>query len=538
MDALRITLFTYIAIMLASSRVLAQTPVEIPDPAFREIIRQAIFKPTGIITTSDLDNRQFTSLSAVGAGIHDIRGIEHCKHLRTLVLSDNVIDDITPLLDLTKLHTLNLSGNDITLLGALAGMEDLHVLDLSDNLIPSVLPLQDLTNLRKLFLGSNQIADLAPIAGLSELWSLDLSANAFTDLSPLIAMDKLAILNISDNAIDSLNPITGLPSLVSLRVAGTSLIDTAPFASMPSLVVADLDRNPLADLTGLENSSELFWLGLNGTGLAPSAVNALLNPVSLDVLSLSSNDITEVTDLIGFGDLESIVLKDNPLTDDALCIQIPQIFAGGADVVTDFPNTDDDYAVDQCDNCPFTRNNAQSDDDGDSVGDACDACPGFDDSIDVNGDGIPDDCEPEPREWFEFAGRDPLRYASDTFRVILAGSSLTLQGPTNGIDYHWTRDGIRLSQNANVRGVYTPTLTINSVSVDNSGVYELEYTELPPEAFNGDGLEEIPEEEYILPIAVLVLPADALPVAPPPSLVPLLAAFGLLGAVSLRRRLA
>ncbi len=72
---------------------------------------------------------------------------------------------------------------------------------------------------------------------------------------------------------------------------------------------------------------------------------------------------------------------------------------GVGDVCDQCPGYDDnldadgDAAPDDCDNCPDDSNPYQEDSDGDSVGDSCDVCPGYDDNLDADSDGVPDGCD-------------------------------------------------------------------------------------------------------------------------------------------------
>jgi len=58
--------------------------------------------------------------------------------------------------------------------------------------------------------------------------------------------------------------------------------------------------------------------------------------------------------------------------------------------VTITNDSDGDGIYDPCDNCIDFPNSDQKDSDCDTVGDVCDVCPNGDDSVDNNGDGLPD----------------------------------------------------------------------------------------------------------------------------------------------------
>ena len=58
---------------------------------------------------------------------------------------------------------------------------------------------------------------------------------------------------------------------------------------------------------------------------------------------------------------------------------------------------DEDGWEDDTDNCPFVKNKAQTDGDGDKIGDACDLCKNTPDvdQLDTDGDGLGDKCDPD-----------------------------------------------------------------------------------------------------------------------------------------------
>ena len=111
-------------------------------------VRQALSLPAG----ADIPKAQLatlTELSVPGAGIANLTGLEHATQLEVLDLSDNQIDDLSPLTGLINLTELDLSDNEITDVSPLTGLTRLRNLHLNNNLIKdsNMIPLGDLINL-------------------------------------------------------------------------------------------------------------------------------------------------------------------------------------------------------------------------------------------------------------------------------------------------------------------------------------------------------------------------------------------------------
>ena len=99
------------------------------------------------------------------------------KQLTVLNLGGNRITDVSALAGLTQLERLDLAGNQITDVGALAGLTQLTVLNLSGNRITDVGALAGLTQLTELNLNATEITDASALAGLTRLTSLSLWFN-------------------------------------------------------------------------------------------------------------------------------------------------------------------------------------------------------------------------------------------------------------------------------------------------------------------------------------------------------------------------
>lgn len=90
---------------------ISNKTVDIPDQSLQQVIRNALNKPTGNITSDDM--LKLIELDAGSKNISDLRGLEFAKNLTNLNLSSNKIKNIASLSNLTKLKVLYLDGNQI-----------------------------------------------------------------------------------------------------------------------------------------------------------------------------------------------------------------------------------------------------------------------------------------------------------------------------------------------------------------------------------------------------------------------------------------
>jgi hypothetical protein len=117
----------------------------------------------------DIDEFELAS-----SDINDLEGIEFCKHVKTLDLSENHIYDITPLFGLSLLEELNLSDNEITDIDVLNNLGNLRVIHLANNNIDDISPIRDLpfleyVNLRGTNVSEKQIDDLKELGVTVEI---------------------------------------------------------------------------------------------------------------------------------------------------------------------------------------------------------------------------------------------------------------------------------------------------------------------------------------------------------------------------------
>ena len=150
-----------------------------------------------------------------------LTGLEYCKGLTSLTVTDSRVKNLSFLSGLTSLTSLKLSGNEIEDLSGLPN--SLQTLDLSDNA---------------------SLADLSKLSGLSKLKTLDVSNTKVRDL-------------------------TGLPTgLTSLKASGNNIEDMSKISGLTSLETLDLSNNLISVLTDLSGFSKLENLNLQGNSFS------------------------------------------------------------------------------------------------------------------------------------------------------------------------------------------------------------------------------------------------------------------------------
>ena len=189
------------------------------------------------------------ALSASGASIENLSGLQWAANLRALHLDNNGISDLTPLQSLWSLANLSLSGNLITNLSPLAGLTNLTYLNVGHNPITNYDALAGLTNLNALFCAGDSFTNLAPVATLSQLVELDLSGNKITDISPLANLTNLAYLNLAQNRLRNIDLLTNLLALyfADLRLNLLDVTNSLAFQALTNrgvLVFGSPQRGP------------------------------------------------------------------------------------------------------------------------------------------------------------------------------------------------------------------------------------------------------------------------------------------------------
>jgi len=277
--------------LLALASFVASAPsqqVSIPDPGLNAAIREALQKPSGLLTEQDL--LRLTNLNACCRNVSSVEGLQAARSLIGLDLDSNSLTNFALPGALTNLETLNLFNNHLTNFVLPSGVPKLTQLDLGFNSLAQCLLPDGLTNLDTLFLEGNRLTNFALPAGLSALTKLDLAANALTSFTLRADMTNLITLLIFANQLTNLTLPASLKRLGNLNL--------------------NLNLLPRLDLPA----------GLTNLGRLDACCNQLTNltfppdMTSLGILDLRDNQLSNLTLPPGLTKLTSLFIDGNPLT--------------------------------------------------------------------------------------------------------------------------------------------------------------------------------------------------------------------------------
>lgn len=229
------------------------TPVTFADDKLEAAVRTALDQPTGTILAEVL--AQLTTLTANGAGIASLEGLEQATGLVTLSMATNAIADVRPLAGLRNLQQLNLAANAIVDVSPLENLSALRILSLDDNAIENAEPLAQLTGLQSLSLAGNFLPRFDGVSDLTNLRGLNLAGTRFAGVAQLENLTLLLSLDLSANGPMDLRPLSNLTALRTLALAGNDLENIAPIQALEDLSALDLSNNRITDITPLVNNA-------------------------------------------------------------------------------------------------------------------------------------------------------------------------------------------------------------------------------------------------------------------------------------------
>ena len=293
-------------------RVNDLVEIEIPDTNLRAAIQKA-FNITNGRTPTENEMLTLTSLTATRSDISTLSGLQFAENLETLSIWVNDISDgeLQYVSELENLKTLLLGDNNITDISELAELTKLEKLGLANNSIEAI-PVsnagnsifENFTNLTSLRLDGNQISDISSLSVLTGLTHLYLSGNPIEDFSALAGMTVLTDFDLTwvsdENLASAIRTKLGL--------AKDTVLTPERLAELTSL---NAIQSKITSLEGLEYATNLEKLIIWGNNITSDQMTYLSGLTALKRLNLGDNEISDFSDLLNLTSLEMLGLAGN-----------------------------------------------------------------------------------------------------------------------------------------------------------------------------------------------------------------------------------
>ena len=215
------------------------------------------------------DGNRFNELYHLNLGdnaITSLSGMERLTTLNVLLVQRNNISDLSPLSDLTRIHTLNISWNPgITSIEPLAqGMREALVnLDMA-GLAVDLIPVGGMENLDHLRIGDDwnghRISlDLAPLSGLTHLKYLHIFGAKLDNVEAISSMSGLICIDLPNCGLTSakLTALNGHPLTTEIILERNFLrtLDGLDLSTLPELKEINLGGNTIRDFSMFDGTA-------------------------------------------------------------------------------------------------------------------------------------------------------------------------------------------------------------------------------------------------------------------------------------------
>jgi len=234
------------------------------------------------------------ALRLTSTGISDLSILSQQRHITELTLIDNrELDSFNTLQEMT-LH------NPDTL-DAIRGMQNLEELAISFGwLLIDASSLGSLSNLRYLRIYDSrtfhsEVQGMDAIGQLNNLRRLNISGNdIFFNWNFIYGLESLEVLNISNNNV--IGNFSGIGRLQNLRMLHMSNVR-------------------LMSSYQISRSGGMVSIGFVDTANVDDFSDALANLINLEILSISSNEVRDISFVSGMSRLRNFYAEDNFISD-------------------------------------------------------------------------------------------------------------------------------------------------------------------------------------------------------------------------------
>ncbi len=213
------------------------------DERLEEIVREELEKPTGDITSIDMQELYFLTINE--AGVKNLEGLEYALELREFSLLRETVDSLEPLKHLNQLERLTIRYSEIEQLPIEFSSDvNLNHISITGTIVEDVSFVENMTNLDHMTISDGGIKDISALKNLVNIEQLNFRGNEIEDISSLSEMHNLEILNLQGNQVSTISALSELESLNDVTISYNPVYNLEPLMTLPSLetVIVYLDH--------------------------------------------------------------------------------------------------------------------------------------------------------------------------------------------------------------------------------------------------------------------------------------------------------
>ncbi|WP_338449600.1 DUF3048 domain-containing protein [Niallia oryzisoli] len=338
-------------------KVFSDGVVNFPDPNLEALIRERINKATGELQKSDL--AEIRDLQGYNRNISNIQGIENLVNLYSLELTNNQIEDISPLETLLNNGGLpkwiNLNGNYLNIK---EGSETLNIIQNIKAKGVDVYYESQKTRATGVQINSNygKISTLGLVKDKfaeKQLSATLLPQNAYVNSKIIWTSSNDAVAKVDNNG--TVKAVSEGTATITVTTEDGGHQDSIEVTVYPDEVVTIEDKNletlirnqvgrlagdikrsdvlpvetlsypysDISNLEGLENFVNLQDLNIGGNSIKD--LSQISNLINLSQLNLSDTGLSDISSLTGLNNLSWLRLYDNNIRDIGPIATIPNL---------------------------------------------------------------------------------------------------------------------------------------------------------------------------------------------------------------------
>lgn len=242
--------------------------------------------------------------------MYDLTGLEYALFMETLVVEDNELTDITPIMNLPSLRNLRLARNKIERLPDLSGLPNIGWVHLENNAITHIEKQNSNASLKYLYLQNNLIPEMPDMSPFSAIDIINLDNNAVEKIAVQGSNTSLRLLKLSNNKIQTIpdGVLDGYSNLTELTLAENNLDNVSGLSDVPNLNTLDISRNNFTSLRSVNLFKNLMVLLADDNQITD--MNGIGAHASLTTLRMKNNMLTSLTALGGFTGTSAITIID------------------------------------------------------------------------------------------------------------------------------------------------------------------------------------------------------------------------------------